>query len=57
MKAREEYVHDIDVVLDMLKEAEKFGMEVEVIYSFGNERQSGEDCYSAAIHALYEWDI
>lgn len=44
-------------VLEMLKEARKYHLEVEVVYSFGNERASGVPIEQACANALYEWDI
>jgi hypothetical protein len=53
-----EEVHDIDIIAQMLKAASKEGMEVEVVWSFANEIQSGQHNYAiAAATALYEWDI
>lgn len=45
-------------IATMLIEAEKHGMEVEVVWSFANELRSGEkDLGRAAAAALHEWDI
>jgi len=50
-------VAELGEIMDMLKQAEEVSLQVEVVWSFGNERASGHDVAQACVNALYEWDI
>ena len=48
---------EMAVIAEMLNAAEREGLEVEVVMTFGELRKSGDDVFVAARCALHEWDI
>ena len=48
---------ELTAISDMLLNAKRYGLEVEVLYSFYNAAKSGDSVEDAANYALYEWDI
>ena len=48
---------EFDAIADMLAEATKHSLQVEVVHGFGVARAAGSDVLTACREALYEWDI
>jgi len=47
---------ELDAINNMMDRAIEVGMQVEVIYTFGERRAAGDDIIEACRCALHEWD-
>jgi hypothetical protein len=50
-------MEEFETISAMLEAAEREGLLVEVVWTFGNLRNSGDNVEDASKSALYEWDI
>lgn len=48
---------ELDAIYEMLRMAEMYGLQVEVINAFGSYRAAGDDTQMAAAAALIDWDL
>lgn len=53
----EETMDEFEDISEMILEAEKQSLLIEVIWSYGQEKESGKSTKQACINALCEWDI
>ena len=48
---------DYRAEMAMIERAAQFGLLVEVVHAYGNERAPGREVWQATKNALFEWDI
>lgn len=56
-KDEKEYIHEIDMIHEMMAFAWKMDREVEVVWTYGIAKATGKSTYVACNCAIAEWDF